>query len=67
MITKSFFSAAIVLGALAGAAPAGADPTPCANHPNPFGALTSRAHEAPRPGASGSQELDRGLHEALGR
>lgn len=67
MITKTLISAAIVLGALAGAAPAGADPKPCANHPNPFGSLTSRPHETAPAGAGASQELDRGLREAFSR
>ena len=76
MITKTLISAAIVLSALgaigatgpiAGAAPAGADPNPCGTHPNPFGSLTSRPHEAAPAGAGQSQELDRGIQEALAR
>ena len=67
MITKMLVSAAIVLGALAGAAPAGADPNPCGTHPNPFGNLTARPHATAPAGASASQELDRGLREALSR
>ena len=67
MITKTLISAAIVLGALVGASAGGTDSNPCANHPNPFGSLTARPHETAPAGAGPSQELDRGLREALSR
>jgi hypothetical protein len=54
VITKTLFSAAIVLGALAGAAPAAADATPCSAPLNPYGGLTARPHEPAPPGASQS-------------
>jgi hypothetical protein len=67
MIAKTLLGAAIFLGAVLGAAPAGADSNPCGTHPNPFGSLTSPPHENAPAGAGPSQELDRGLQKALSR
>ena len=65
MISKTLLGAAIFLGAVLGAAPAGADSNPCGTHPNPFGSLTSYPDETAPAGAGPSQELDRGIQEAL--
>jgi hypothetical protein len=66
MITKMLVGAAIVLGAVLGAAPASADPSPSDTHSNPFGSLTSSFQEtAPADRAAFSEELERGIRTGL--
>jgi hypothetical protein len=62
MITKMLVSAAIVLGSVWGAAPAGADPNVSDTQTNPFGSLTSSSQETtPADGQALSEELERGI------
>jgi hypothetical protein len=66
MITKTLIGAAIVLGSVLGAAPAGADPTQSDTHPNPFGSLTASVQQtAPAGSPAPRDEIERGLQGGL--
>ena len=68
MLTKLFVSAAIVLGAIAGAAPASADnPSQSGADPNPFAALTGPAPRTAPVNPGMTQELNQGIWAGLGR
>jgi hypothetical protein len=66
MVTKLLVSAAIVLGAVAGAAPARADdPGQSGGDSNPFAALTAPAPRNAPANPAMRQELDRGIRAGL--
>ncbi len=66
MITKLLVSAAIVIGAIVGAAPASADdPSQSGTDSNPFAALTASAQRTAPAGPAMTQELDQGIWAGL--
>jgi hypothetical protein len=66
MITKLVVSAAIVLGAVLGAAPAYADdPNQSGADPNPFAALTATSQRTAPVGPGVTQELEQGIWAGL--
>jgi hypothetical protein len=66
MIAKILVSAAFVLGAAVGAAPAYADDTNQSGaDPNPFGALAAPVHRTAPPTPGATQELERGMWAGL--
>jgi hypothetical protein len=66
MITKMLVSAAIVLGAIAGAAPASADdPSQSGTDSNPFAALTASSPRTAPAGPALTQELEQGIWAGL--
>ena len=68
MIAKLLISGAIVVGAILGAAPAGADnPSQQGTDPNPFAALTAPAPRTAPANPAMTQELNQGILAGLGR
>ncbi len=66
MIAKLLVSAAIVLGAVVGAAPAYADDTnQSGTDPNPFAALTATSQRTAPPTPGLTQELEQGIWAGL--
>ncbi len=66
MIAKLLVGAAIVAGAVVGAAPAYADNTNQSGvDPNPFAALTAPAQRTTPPGPVPTQELEQGMWAGL--
>jgi hypothetical protein len=66
MITKLLVSGAIVLGAIAGAAPASADdPSQSGTDANPFAALTASSQRTLPAGPGLTEELQQGIWAGL--
>jgi hypothetical protein len=66
MITKLLVGGAIVIGAIVGAAPAGADdPSQSGGDSNPFGALTASVPRAAPPAPGLTQQLEQGIWAGL--
>ncbi len=66
MIAKLLVSAAIVVGAVMGAAPADADDTnQSGTDPNPFAALTAPSQRTAPPAPGLTQELEQGIWAGL--
>jgi hypothetical protein len=65
LFTNLLIGAAVVLGAVAVAAPASADPNPSGAQPNPFAGLTCNCQQTARAGGPvPTAELDRGISNA---
>jgi hypothetical protein len=61
-LTKILVGAVVVIGCVAGAAPAGADPAPSNTHPDPFAGITCSCGPAvPTPGQGQSGQFNRGI------
>lgn len=64
-VRAMLLGAAIGVGCVLAAAPAGADPHPAGNGPNPFGGLSCGCPDKASGGSAETQAITRGIREGL--